>query len=102
MESPSGRTSWTFLTNHARVLCVIARTPDVRLRDIAETCRLTERTVQAIVNDLETAGYISHSREGRRNQYELMPDTRLRHPAEAGKTVEALLRALEAAPTSPS
>ena len=27
--------SWTFLTNHARVLLCIARDPEARLRDIA-------------------------------------------------------------------
>ena len=35
---------WTFLTNHARVLLCIARDPGVRLRDIAATLGITERT----------------------------------------------------------
>lgn len=98
MDSHAHRTSWTFLTNHARVLSVIARDPDVRLRDVALTCRLTERAVQAIVSDLETAGYLTHEREGRRNRYQVTPDTRLRHPAEANSTIEALLRVWDQEP----
>lgn len=93
-----GRDAWTFLTNHARVLSVIARDPGVRLRDVAATCRLTERAVQAIVADLEAAGYLTRSREGRRNRYRITPHTLLRHPAEAGQTVAALLALLEHEP----
>ena len=94
METHGNRTSWTFLTNHARVLSAIARDPDVRLRDVATTCQLTERAVQAIVNDLETAGYLTHTREGRRNRYRITPETRLRHPADDG-TVQGLLQFLQ-------
>jgi DNA-binding IclR family transcriptional regulator len=102
MESHANRTSWTFLTNHARVLSVIARDPDVRLRDVALTCRLTERAVQTIVSDLETAGYLTHERAGRRNRYQITPGTRLRHPAEANSTVEALLRVWDQEPRTAS
>jgi len=98
--NPDGQATWTFLTNHARVLSLIARDPGVRLRDVAATCRLTERAVQAIVADLEAGGYLTRSREGRRNRYRIIPHTRLRHPAEAGRTVAALLAILEHGPES--
>jgi DNA-binding MarR family transcriptional regulator len=68
-QRPGGR--WTFLTNHARVLMVIARDPVARLRDIAAACQTTERTVQIIVSDLERAGYLSRERDGRRTRYTL-------------------------------
>ncbi|MGB5167994.1 MAG: MarR family transcriptional regulator, partial [Acidimicrobiia bacterium] len=35
--------TWTFLTNHARVLILIAETPSIRLRDIAARIGITER-----------------------------------------------------------
>jgi len=82
---------WTFLTNHARVLLVIARDPDLRLRDIAAACHITERTAQSIVTDLEQAGYIRREREGRRTRYILCADGTLRHPAEAHVTLRELL-----------
>ncbi|MDH6118937.1 DNA-binding MarR family transcriptional regulator [Kitasatospora sp. GAS204A] len=89
---------WTFLTNHARVLSLIARDPGIRLRDVAAACQLTERAVQTIVADLEAEGYLTHSREGRRNRYQITPHTQLRHPAEAGRTVAALLQLLDGKP----
>lgn len=80
---PASFRAWLFLTNHARVLLVIARDPDLRLRDIAAACHITERTVLSIVTDLERAGYLSRERDGRRTRYTLHPDDSLRHPAEA-------------------
>ncbi|MEU8925244.1 helix-turn-helix domain-containing protein [Kitasatospora sp. NPDC048545] len=78
------RTGWTFLTQHARVLLMISRDPMVRLRDLALTCGVTERAVQAIVTDLESAGYLTRSRNGRRNHYRITRHASFRHPAEAG------------------
>ncbi|GAA1289860.1 helix-turn-helix transcriptional regulator [Streptomyces javensis] len=89
-------TGWTFLTNHARVLAAIADDPNVRIRDIAAHCRLTERAVQKIIGDLEQDGYLSHTREGRTNTYRIEPGKVLRHPAEAGLPVASLLSLLVA------
>ncbi|WP_404200349.1 MarR family transcriptional regulator [Streptomyces tauricus] len=82
---------WYFLTNHARVLFVIARDPVARLRDIAEVCHITERTAQSIVTDLEQAGYVRREREGRRTRYILCLEGTLHHPAEAHVPVRELL-----------
>ena len=35
---------------------------------------LTERTVQAIIGDLEAAGYLTRTRAGRRTVYTIHPD----------------------------
>jgi hypothetical protein len=83
--------SWTFLTNHARVLVEIARNPHTRLRDIAAAIGITERAAQAIVNDLEAAGYIARTRVGRRNHYSVDPTRPFRHPADADQRVAGLL-----------
>jgi DNA-binding IclR family transcriptional regulator len=91
---PQPQTGWTFLTNHARVLAAIADDRNIRIRDIAARCRLTERAVQKIISDLEQDGYLSHTRAGRTNTYRIEPDKVLRHPAEAGLTVAALLALL--------
>ncbi|MDO0917745.1 winged helix-turn-helix domain-containing protein [Streptomyces sp. DT2A-34] len=91
---PEPHTGWTFLTNHARVLAAIADNPNIRIRSIAAHCRLTERAVQKIISDLEQEGYLSHTREGRTNTYRITPAKVLRHPAEAGLTVAALLSLL--------
>lgn len=91
---PEPHTGWTFLTNHARVLAVIADNRNARIRDIAAHCRLTDRAVQKIISDLERDGYLSHVREGRGNIYRIDPSKVLRHPADAGLTVAALLALL--------
>lgn len=88
---PEPHTGWTFLTNHARVLAAIADDRQVRIRDIAAHCRLTERAVQKIILDLEREGYLSRTREGRGNTYQIEPGKVLRHPAEAGLSVASLL-----------
>ena len=62
---------WSFLTNHARVLVCIAHDPGVRLRDIAATVGITERSVFSIVTDLTTAGHVLKDKDGRRNRYEV-------------------------------
>ncbi len=95
------RSSWTFLTSHARVLLTIAGDPSVRMRDVAETCRLTERAVQAVIADLEAGGYLTRVRVGRRNQYKIVPGTLFRHPAEAGQEVAGLLGLLMASAGTP-
>ena len=82
---------WTFLSNHAHVLICIAQEPEIRLRDVAERVGITERAVQRIVADLEEGGYLSRSREGRRNRYEVHADRPLRHPVEAHRVVNGLL-----------
>jgi DNA-binding IclR family transcriptional regulator len=94
VEVPEARPGWTFVTNHARVLAAIADNPNIRVRDIAAHCRLTERAVQRIISDLERDRYLSHTRDGRTNTYRIQPERVLRHPAEAGLTVASLLSLL--------
>ena len=62
---------WSFLTNHSRVLVCIAHDPGMRLRDIAATVGITERTAFGIVNDLIAAGYVVKDKDGRRNRYSI-------------------------------
>lgn len=82
---------WTLLTNHARLLLLIATRPDQRLRDLADEAQITERAAQTIVRDLEEAGYVTRRRVGRRNVYEVHPEVPFRHPAEAQHEVGELL-----------
>ncbi|WP_055598698.1 helix-turn-helix transcriptional regulator [Streptomyces aureus] len=95
-ETSANHSDWTFLTSHARVLLTIFRDPAIRLRDVASICGITERTVQAIVTDLEEAGYLTRSRgnDGRRNRYSIVQGALFRHPAEAGYQVTDLLALL--------
>src|ERR1700751_3883140 len=96
-SSSSGGGSWTVLTGPGDVLVEIARNPEARIRDISAAVELTERTVQAIVADLEAAGYITRSRTGRRTRYTVRHDSQFRHPAQEGLQVGPFLALLAVA-----
>lgn len=83
--------TWTFLSNHAHVLVLLCREPDLRMRDIASRVRITERAVQRIVHDLVEGNYVRVRKEGRRNHYDINFDAHLRHPLEAGVTIRQFL-----------
>jgi DNA-binding MarR family transcriptional regulator len=90
---------WGLLTNHALALLCVARTPGMRLRDIADCVGITERAAHRIVGELCEAGYLTRHREGRRNFYELHPDAPLRHQLLAEHTLGELLAPLRDEPT---
>ena len=73
--------SWSFLTNHARVLLQIAKDPGARLRDIAVAVGITERSAYGIVTDLAAAGYVVKEKDGRRNRYQIQAHLPLPDPA---------------------
>jgi len=73
--------SWSFLTNHARVLLRIAQDPGARLRDIAAAVGITERSAYGIVTDLTVAGYVVKHKDGRRNRYQIQAHLPLPEPA---------------------
>src|SRR5918999_6127599 len=97
MKSSSGNDfhRWRFVTNHAHVLEAIATDPTIRLRDIAATVGITERTAAHIISDLEAAGYLTKTRDGRRNRYQVHGELPLRHPRHHHRTVGDLIQFLE-------
>ena len=92
--SQDGTPSWSFLTNHAGVLVSIAHDPGIRLREIGETVGITERAAHRIVGELEDAGYISRTREGRRNRYTVQTDLSLPDPFAREQKIGDLLTIL--------
>jgi len=87
--------TWSFLTNHARVLLCIADDPGARLRDIAASLGITERSAHGIVTDLTQAGYVVKQKDGRRNRYQIqthlpLPGPGTREPA-IGEVLALLL-----------
>ncbi|MBJ7347182.1 MAG: winged helix-turn-helix transcriptional regulator [Thermoleophilaceae bacterium] len=85
---------WTFLTNHGHVIVFLTRTPDARVRDIAEAIGITERAAQRIISDLVEAGYVTRTRDGRRNKYSFDSSKPLRHPIEEGHDIGELIESL--------
>jgi predicted transcriptional regulator len=92
-----GAVAWSFLTNHARVLIRLAEDPDIRLRELADTVGITERAAHRIVTDLADAGYVTRTRNGRRNRYSVRYDLPLPDPLARGQKVGDLLEVLTGA-----
>lgn len=86
--------SWTFLTNHARVLLCIDRDPGARLRDIAASLGITERSAFGIITDLVEAGYVVKGKDGRRNRYHVQAHLPLPEAVARERTVGEVLAVL--------
>jgi predicted transcriptional regulator len=86
----TNRRKWTFLTNHGHVLLCLAKSPSMRMREIAAHVGITERAVQRIIADLHESGCVVRHRQGRCNVYEINRDHPLRHALEAHKSIADL------------
>lgn len=89
-----GAQQWTFFSNHGHVLICLAGNSDQPLREVAVAVGITERAVQRIVSDLEEAGFLVRSRNGRCNAYMLNRDKKLRHPLEKSHSIGEILAVL--------
>jgi hypothetical protein len=86
--------AWSFFTNHARVLICISRDPGLRLRDLAVTLDITERSAYGIVSDLVEAGYVVKEKDGRRNRYRVLAQLPLPETVTRGRTIGEVLGVL--------
>ena len=86
--------SWSFLTNHARVLLCLAHDPGARLRDMAASLGITERSAHGIVTDLTAAGYVVKHKDGRRNSYQIQAHLPLPEPASQEPSIGEVLALL--------
>ena len=93
--------SWGFLTNHARVLLCLAHDPGARLRDIAASLGIAERSAHGIVADLAEAGYVIRQKDGRRNRYRIQARLPVPEPGTREPAIGEIL-ALFAAPGLPA
>jgi len=87
--------AWTFVTNHAVVLFFLAKHPLITGRKLSELTGITERSVRNIISDLESAGYIKRSKEGRQVRYKTNPHLPFRHLTQKDKAIGILLEALD-------
>jgi hypothetical protein len=83
--------TWSFFTNHARVLICIAQDPDLRLRDVAAAIDITERRAHGIVTDLAEAGYVVKEKDGRRNRYRVQAQLPLPESISGERTIGEVL-----------
>ncbi len=72
---------WSSPASHARVLLRTAHDPGVRLRGIAASLGITERSACGIVTGLAESGYLVKQKDGRRNRYRIQAHLPLPEPA---------------------
>lgn len=65
--------SWSFLSNYGAILVLVAGRPQITAVEIGAQLGITERPVRRIISELEAAGYLRKTREGRKNRYEVNP-----------------------------
>jgi DNA-binding MarR family transcriptional regulator len=80
--------------NQLIALAAIQANPMIRIRELSSLLNLTERSTQRVVHDLETAGLITVSREGRRNHYTVTTNVALRLPDGRHVPIDLLLDTL--------
>ena len=85
---------FSVLSNHGLVLLCIADDPRARMRDLAAAVDITERAAQRIVAELIEYGYVTRTREGRRNHYTVGADVRLTLPTRRDIDLGSLLNVL--------
>ena len=80
-----------FFINFGHVVVCVGSIIQVRLRDVALVVGITERAVQNIVRDMQEAGFLTVSKQGRRNRYRINRRKSLRHGLESHCNVGKLL-----------
>lgn len=89
------KSTWTFITNHGTVLSIIGQHSCITIREIAATLGITERTVHRILKDLLVEGYITKTKDGKLNRYDINENLPLRHASKRDVLVGELLEILE-------
>ena len=90
--------TWTFLTNHAVVLLLIADSAGTSVAALGRAAGISTRATQMIVADLCRAGYVERSRVGRGNRYAVNESLPLRHRAVRERATVAALLAMPMPP----
>ena len=73
----------------------------MRLRDVAVSLGITERSAYGIVTDLAKAGYVVKHKDGRRNRYQIQAHLPLPEPTRHERTVGEVLALLAGTDGSP-
>lgn len=84
-------TEFSFITNHGLVLLAITKRRRSTARELGDAVGITERAIHRIIGDLERAGYITRTKVGRHNEYQIHLDMPLRDEAGTAAVGELLL-----------
>lgn len=97
---PTDPDPWSLLTEHGRTLAVIIADPHVPAAEVAAAAGLAHDTVQAIVTDLEQAGYLSRALPGEPHRHTVHFDKLRDIDGLGNRELRQILHALRSAPPS--
>lgn len=80
--------------HHAHILIALDQNPDYKIEQLAQILGVTTRSVVNVLSDLTSGGYLTRSKDGRRNHYEINRNAPLRHHTSANRTVGDLIEYL--------
>lgn len=86
---------WTFFTNHAHILFLVALDPNITVKEIAVKVGITERAAMQILSHLAEDDFIKVTKVGRRNTYKVNSKKHLRHSIEGNCKVEDIIKILK-------
>ena len=66
---PSMNQGVTLLSEHAHVLLYISNHPEATVCEIAKVLGTSERQLYRLLSELQSAGYLTRVKDGRRNRY---------------------------------
>ena len=85
-----------------QILRTLSRDGRISNQKLAETVHLSPTPCWHRVKTLEEAGYISKTRDGRRNRYSINPGVRMRHPMDQEHHIGELVDLLAKPSASPA
>jgi predicted transcriptional regulator len=88
------RENCTFLGQHAQELNALDKNPDFKINQLSQILGITTRSVVNVLQDLVEGGYLTKTRAGRRNHYEINRSAPLRHLTSQDRTVGDLIEYL--------
>ena len=88
-------TYWTFLTDHAHVLVLLARDPRTEPEALADELGVDLDIIEQILDDLSEGGYIRRERSGGKLFTYIDRDKPLRHTVEKHHPVGRLIDSVE-------
>ena len=85
------------MSNHGRVVLLLADDPEMRPHDMAARLHVTERSAHGIVNDLTAAGYVSRHEGDCGNRCQIVAHQPLPEPITREKIFREVLALLPGA-----
>ena len=85
------KSNWRLISNHGLVLICLENYEGYPMRVIGQVIGITERAVQRIIADLEKEAYIKRVKVGRKNQYSIQKEAKMRHSVNGHCTVGQFL-----------